>query len=72
MVNDSVCSCSVCGVGGVGNEFPLWPLSGARFGTICVSCDKDQKPNRRVLSHDFNELTREDDGYREDMEQGRD
>lgn len=35
----SIPVCLYCRASGPGHEFPLWPESGWRFGTICAVCD---------------------------------
>lgn len=41
-MSNTVPICGVCGDGGHGIQFPLFPKTeGAEFGTICVGCDND-------------------------------
>ena len=39
-MSNTVPTCGVCGDGGHGIQFPLFPKTeGKPFGTICVGCD---------------------------------
>jgi hypothetical protein len=33
-------TCTTCGATGHGVQFPIFPLSGAKFGDVCVECDQ--------------------------------
>ena len=40
LMSNTVPTCGVCGDGGHGIQFPLFPKTeGKTFGTICVGCD---------------------------------
>lgn len=33
-------SCLRCGASGTGATFPVFPLTGVKFGEVCVTCDE--------------------------------
>jgi len=68
--------CQYCDIEGDGVQYPIFPMSDAKFGEICAECDDERVAElaelaERVGFYDYSDRDRADDRIAENKEEGR-